>query len=478
MRKLIVSLGLATGLLVGPAGCQTYEPQPLNLPGHVETWRSRPALLSPEAAAMLEDRLDAMGVGAVEAGADGEPSADAAALSLTLADARLMALWLNPQLRVARAEAGVPTAGVEFAELWPDPELGFNLKRITESVDHPWLGGVSLGFTIPLSGRLEAQRDLAMAQSAEAVQKAAGLEAQLLRDLTLDWLHLASMRQQLADVKHYARELDALAADADRLAQAGEITPTDARVFAIQRTQTQARLAQLRAHNEGHRLALLERIGLHPEVPVQLATAESATTSAGAADEAMPIDSRDEVAALLEHPEARIAVVAYEAAEQTLRLEMARQYPDLNIGPTYDNEQGQSRIGLGLGIPVPAWNRNQRGIAEAAAARDAARVRAQAAVEWLVHQKAQTQQAYDAATSRLDRIGSQLQPLVQQQLDEVRQLIRQGELNVLLVDSVLEKWIDLQRDREAARLAVEQAAVRLRYLMDPASLMPAREESQ
>ncbi|MBV8578644.1 MAG: TolC family protein [Acetobacteraceae bacterium] len=76
--------------------------------------------------------------------------------------------------------------------------------------------------------------------------------------------------------------------------------------------------------------------------------------------------------ALTQRPEILDALARYEAAEATLRLEVARQYPDLNIGPGYQYNQGQNQFILAISLPLPILNQNQGPIAAARAAREVA----------------------------------------------------------------------------------------------------------
>ena len=52
-----------------------------------------------------------------------------------------------------------------------------------------------------------------------------------------------------------------------------------------------------------------------------------------------------------------------------LRLEIARQYPDLHLNPGYEFDQADSKWALGLSIELPLLNQNQGPIAEAEARR-------------------------------------------------------------------------------------------------------------
>jgi len=69
------------------------------------------------------------------------------------------------------------------------------------------------------------------------------------------------------------------------------------------------------------------------------------------------------------------ALAEYAAAEATLRLEIAKQYPDLHLNPGYQFDQGADKWSLGIGIDLPVFNHNQGPVAEAEAQRAAAAAR-------------------------------------------------------------------------------------------------------
>jgi outer membrane protein TolC len=59
----------------------------------------------------------------------------------------------------------------------------------------------------------------------------------------------------------------------------------------------------------------------------------------------------------------------YAVTEANLQLEVARQYPDLQLNPGYDFDEGHHKFTFGPALPIPVWNRNRGGIAEADAKR-------------------------------------------------------------------------------------------------------------
>jgi outer membrane protein TolC len=61
--------------------------------------------------------------------------------------------------------------------------------------------------------------------------------------------------------------------------------------------------------------------------------------------------------ALLNRPDLLGALAAYEATQADLQLEIARQYPDLHLGPGYQMDQAANKWTLGLPVALPVFNR-------------------------------------------------------------------------------------------------------------------------
>ncbi len=87
--------------------------------------------------------------------------------------------------------------------------------------------------------------------------------------------------------------------------------------------------------------------------------------------------------ALLNRADVRGALAEYAASQSALQLEIAKQYPDLHLGPGYAwnaGSAGDSEWNLGLTLTLPILNHNQGPVAEAEARR------AQAAAHFLTVQ--------------------------------------------------------------------------------------------
>jgi outer membrane protein TolC len=63
------------------------------------------------------------------------------------------------------------------------------------------------------------------------------------------------------------------------------------------------------------------------------------------------------------------ALARYEAAQAGLQLEIAKQYPDVRVGPGYQWDQGDHKWTVMISLDLPLLNQNQGPIAEAEARR-------------------------------------------------------------------------------------------------------------
>ena len=64
------------------------------------------------------------------------------------------------------------------------------------------------------------------------------------------------------------------------------------------------------------------------------------------------------------------ALADYAASQSALQLEIARQFPDMHIGPGYLLDQTDNKWTLGATLTLPVLNQNQGAIAEAKARRE------------------------------------------------------------------------------------------------------------
>jgi outer membrane protein TolC len=113
------------------------------------------------------------------------------------------------------------------------------------------------------------------------------------------------------------------------------------------------------------------------------------------------------------------------------------------------------------------WNRNRRAIAEARAARDAARVEAEAALEAVVGEWAQAEAHVAAASQVRKSLAEKVAPLVDVQVQETQQLLDLGEVDVLVLLKALTTSMQTKLEILDATLAEAVARNRLRNMVHP-----------
>ena len=114
-RNLFFMAAIAAVLVTG---CRSYEPAPIDWEAELKTGAT-----------------NAVGISSLE-------------------DAATLALVGNRELNAMRLKAAGSAKVAKESGWWEDPELDFDFMRIVNPSAHPFLGGASLAFSVPLSGAL------------------------------------------------------------------------------------------------------------------------------------------------------------------------------------------------------------------------------------------------------------------------------------------------------------------------------------
>lgn len=291
------------------------------------------------------------------------------------------ALFHHPDLDVARAQWRAAQAAEMTAAGRPNPGISTNTEKHRQHEDHisPWTYGLSIDIPVETAGkrgaRMERASKLSEAARIEIAQEAWEVRSRV-HDSWLAWQH----GRQYVSLLHEEQKLrsDIVSMLESRFRE-GMISSLELAIARLQLQKVQhsldtetARLGELKAtlaNHAGLTLQALEKLDLQdadlteiPSVPI----ADSADTHA-----------QLRAGALLNRLDVRAALARYDAAEARLKLEIARQYPDLEISPGYIYDQGDRIRTLGLSTLLALFNRNEGNIAEAEAEREleAARIR-------------------------------------------------------------------------------------------------------
>lgn len=435
--RFLVALCLACVV----AGCQSYAPKPLDDAAHTREWEGRDV-----GGQSVRDFAAAL------AKRDKQVRAYNPADGLDLAEAEIVTLFFNARLRTARLQAGAALAGAQNAGEWENPELNISAGLILDSIANPWMASAGLEFTIPISGRKGVEKDLAFAQHRAKWREVIALEWQVIGELRALWRERAATSETVALLAEHVAALEDVGKRAADLAKAGELPRTDARVFEIELLLSRVELAEQQALGREQEIAILGLLGLVPSAPVKLNAALGAALTGGAIKDA---------------PRLNVLRAEYEVAEQNLRLEIRKQYPDLRIGPGYDIDEGQSTISLGFGIPIPIINLNREGIARARGEREAARAAYEGEVEAITVEAEIARKRLERVRASRKVVEEQLAPLVDLQVKEASDRAKAGDFDALVMLEALKSRREGKEKVLQTKLEEAQSIDALNALMGP-----------
>jgi len=374
--------------------------------------------------------------------------------SLTLA-----AFYFNPDLDVARANAAAADAAITTAAAKPNPSVSFapgyqtpNPTQFITSFDFslPIETAGKRGYRIANATQLSKASRLQLGQTAWVVRSR--VRATLVNYLLA--IQAAELLRREEALRNTYVELT------ERRLRAGEIPLPD--VTAARIDQTALRLALRNAEGQVHttHVALAAAIGI-PDSGLADKSLIWPKVDQPPAPPSLPAKSlRSE--AIQNRLDVQRALAQYEAAQAALQLEVARQHPDINIGPGYAYEEGSHFISLGLSAVLPLRNRNEGPISEAESQRKVVGAQLLAVQSTVIADTDKSLAQYMAAYTALDEAGRSVSQLQEQQRAAMR-LLRSGETEQLTVTAA-----ELQTSvAERARLdAIHQAQSALGLVED------------
>lgn len=375
-------------LLLAGCAAQTYAPQPLEPARKAEAFQAR--------------TLADAGLGAVEAW--GLPQ-------LTQAAVRL-----HPDLAVARAQWRAALAGKITAGQKPNPTIsGSDGHHSRADGISPWTYTLGIDIPIETQGKREARLEQAEALSEAAKLEIAQAAWQVRSRLRSRLLEFYAIQQQTAQLQKETNIHEQVVALLDARFKAGMVGGTDLADARLQLQKTRTVLDAETARSAQARAALAASIGL-PESALA-----NAALSLGVFEHDGSIPRADELqsATLHNRLDIRKALANYGAAEARLKLEIARQYPDLNLTPGYSWDQGDNLWSLGVSLTLAILNKNEGPIAEAKAQREVQAQQFNALQAAVIGEQSQALAGWQAARDEIEKderlLASQRERLTQTQ---------------------------------------------------------------
>jgi len=397
------------------AGCavQRYQPSPIVASAIASRYQSR--------------SLAESGLRSFEERSLAEPVSSWPPEAWDLRTLSLAALYFSPALDLARTHLARADAATVTASARPNPTVG-----TSPGIPSPYL--VTLDFAVPIETagkrgyRVQSARNLDQAARLDLADSAwtvlSGVRLALLNYL------LASQNLELIRSEEQARrdQVNIL----EQIRSAGEIPRLDVDLARIELSKTEVAIRTAEGQVAEAKAVLAAVIGI-PVAGLLDAVFTWPDMDTPPSSESLPVSEirRD---AVLNRLDVRRSLAQYAAADTDLKLEIAKQYPDINIGPGYTYEEKNSFFTVGFASTIPIFNRNQGPIAEAEARRKEAAAMFLQTQAQIIARSERALAVYAAALRELAEALS-LCRLQEAQLQVIQRKIRAGADNRLSLDS-------------------------------------------
>ena len=453
MKRIILTprfsvFAISGTALLAACSFQTYNPQPLDPAQTAAHYRAHDP-----ASAEFRDYMVAQGYPA-----DALPIKQWGLRELTLS-----ALFFHPQLDVARAQLQAARAREITAAQRPNPNFSASGGKSEDDVS-PWIYNLSVDLPLQTTGKREAS--LAQAQAlSEASRIEIGQTAWTVRSRLLNsWIEYSAAQQQLRLLQQELDLRNEIAAMLEARLDAGMISSVELSTARLQLQQAEQAVAAEKGRIPALRAALASDAGLpnHVLARLDLKNRDFEELTASTHNAATLRDGSNDLqdAALLNRLDIRAALARYDAAEQQLRLEIARQYPDLTLSPSHYYEEGFHIWSRGSSALLPLLNKNEGLIAEARALRGVQAAQFEALQAKVIGDLEQAKARYHGALDELEQTH-RLESSQQAHLQQMSSQFDSGYADRLELTAAKLEGLLAKKNLLAAEYNVQRAAAAL-----------------
>ena len=442
-RRLIplLATGLAVPLLVS---CASYVARPISPAYTAGALESR---------TLSEPRLASFIAMASPTHAGGVAVWDISTLTLA-------ALYYHPDVDISRNRLALAQAGVVTARQVPNPSLSVAPGNgiLASEAPSPLTIGFLINFIVETFGKREIRTDQAKNLVDAARQDLATAAWQIRSGVRTALLDLWASEGRLRLARKRLVLQEQIVALLERRFTAGDASALDVARERINLSQVTL------AARDAERQAGQARARLGAAIGVPARAVEQVTVSLVTFDQPPTVPDVRDISegglrrrALLERSDVLGLLADYDASQMGLRLEIAKQYPNLTVGPGYAFDRGDNLYNFELTLDLPIFNRNQGPISEAEARRREAASRFVALQAKVIGEIDKAVASYRGAV----RTVTTADALLQSQVSRRRQLDRAFQMGE--VDRLAPLTADLEQ--EVVELARYEAVVQQREAM-------------
>jgi outer membrane protein, heavy metal efflux system len=369
----------------------------------------------------------------------------------------LCALYFHPKLDVAKAELGLANTAIETAGQTQTPTINASLAHSNQKNGdiRPWAYGLNVEIPIETANKraikIEEAEQLAAATRMDIADTAWQLRSQIAKDLTEYHQNIASVQLLQSEV---AVQTDIVNMLQKRL-DAGLASKTELSMALQNQLKAQSSLNAAQAKSAEFNTRLAADVGLSPDkfkqLPLKPLEIDTVLNQQSKALDGDFVNKNLQETALLNRIDIRRSLAKYAAAEAKIKLEIAKQTPDISLSPGVAFEFGDSIWSLGFSTLLGLLQKNPTQIAEAKQLREIEGAQFEALQAKIVGDLNQACAHYQAVRKNL----SQAETLHQNQLTQTKKL--QIQFDSGLIDRLELKQASL------ADLVTEQQLLAARF---------------
>ena len=325
----------------------------------------------------------------------------------------LCALYFNPKLDVAKAQMGLANAQIESAGQKQNATLNANLSHsdLANGDKRPWAYGLNVEIPIETANKREIKIEEAQANATASRMNIAAAAWQLRSQIAKD---LLEYHQDITHAQLLQSELTAQTEIANMLQKRmenGLASKVELSAVQLAQLKTQSELNNKQAKSAETQVRLANDVGLSIE-KFQKTTIKNLDIDATLNQQTSALDNdflnkNLQETALLNRIDIRRALANYAMAEAKIKLEIAKQTPDISLSPGIAFEYGDSIWSLGFSALMGLINKNQTQIVEAKQLREVEGAQFEALQAQIIGDLNQTYVNFDASRQNLNQAQSQ-----------------------------------------------------------------------
>ncbi|WDE95917.1 TolC family protein [Lentisphaera profundi] len=152
---------------------------------------------------------------------------------------------------------------------------------------------------------------------------------------------------------------------------------------------------------------------------------------------------------ILNNPSLARAEMAFHLVDAELRLELAKQYPDLSVGFDADQEVGERKrtYAIPFSVELPIFDRNQQAIALSLSQREQKLITYKETMNSKISELKKIYQQQMLASQKLDILQDVLMPLSKSNLNDAKRAMELGTIDAL-------RYMDMIKDHQKMQLQV------------------------